>query len=92
MIDDKTTLCDECKHQKQTHRRDGNQCVSCNCTDFINKREKMLAIREKLLAENPQITRAQELSPLMHEAGYGQEYWEWQLDRYIKESMGSIPS
>lgn len=51
----------------------------------MTRQEEMLAIRERLLKENPEIKQAWELSPLMHEAGYGKEYWEWQLDCAYKE-------
>lgn len=53
----------------------------------MTRQEEMLVIREKLLKEHPEITTAYELSPLMDDAGYAKEYWEWQLDTAYKEYL-----
>lgn len=49
----------------------------------MTKREEMLSLRSKLLAEHSEITKAYELAPLMGE--FEREYWEWVLDKMDAE-------
>lgn len=51
----------------------------------MDRREEMLSLRSKLLAERPDITRAYQLAPLMGE--YERDYWEWQLDCGFAEEV-----
>lgn len=51
----------------------------------MGRREEMLSLRSKLLAEHPEITRAYQLAPLMGE--YERDYREWQLDCGLMEEL-----
>ena len=51
----------------------------------MDRREAMLSLRSKLLAEHPEITSAYELGPWMGELT--QEYWRWQLECGFAEEI-----
>lgn len=58
----------------------------------VELRAEMLAAREELLLQNPEVTLAYELDPLLPQH-LRQPYWEWQLEnaylKTVKEDGGS---
>lgn len=49
----------------------------------MDRREAMLSLRSKLLAEHPHLQTAGDLAPLMGD--FENEYWEWVLDKMAAE-------
>jgi hypothetical protein len=47
----------------------------------VHRRADMLARREQLMAQHPEITLAADFAPLMGDLE--QEYWSWCLERFI---------
>lgn len=56
----------------------------------MGRREEMLSLRSKLLAEHPHLQTAGDLAPLMGE--FERDYWEWQLDSMAEEFEASRPA
>lgn len=55
----------------------------------MGRREEMLLLRSKLLAEHSDRATAGEFAPLMGE--YEQDYWEWKLDLLAEELEPHLP-
>lgn len=67
------------RDRAQRHRDQPGRHVEASVT--INQRAHMLARREQLMTQHPEITLAADLAPLMGDLE--QEYWSWCLERFL---------
>jgi hypothetical protein len=52
-------------------------------------RSEMLAARERVMADHPEVTSAAELDPLLPEHLRG-PYWGWQLENYLASEAAAV--